>query len=110
MVIAHPVSSSDNRSNETLIADQDGNVINSNSLESVPSLVSDVRKLYKLQYNPCELPLKLFIFFHFLHKRHTALGLSQWPASIRLHQIHQLWRSSSQNWNHQIEILCTSRY
>lgn len=58
MVIAHPVSSSDNRSNETLIADQDGNVINSNSLESVPSLVSDVRKLYKLQCNRCGLPLR----------------------------------------------------
>lgn len=44
MVIAHPVSNSDNMSNETLAADQDGNVIiNSNSLESVPSLVSDVR-------------------------------------------------------------------
>lgn len=42
MVIAHPVSNSDNLSNETLIADQDGNLINSNSLESVPSLMSDV--------------------------------------------------------------------
>lgn len=48
MVIAHPVSNSDNRSNETLIADQDGNVINSNSLESVPSLMSDVRKLLNI--------------------------------------------------------------
>lgn len=43
MVIAHPVSNSDNLSNETLHTNQDGIVINSNSLESVPSLVSDVR-------------------------------------------------------------------
>lgn len=42
MVIAHPVSNSDNLSNETIIADQDGNLINSNSLESVPSLMNDV--------------------------------------------------------------------
>lgn len=46
MVIAHPMSNSDTLSNETLIADQDGNVINSNSLESVPSLMSDVRTCY----------------------------------------------------------------
>lgn len=70
MVIAHPVSNSDNRSNGTLIADQDGNVINSNSLESVTSLVSDVRKLYYIyiSYNFTEtvgliiLVICLFLF------------------------------------------------
>lgn len=46
MVIAHPVSNSDNLSSETLHANQDGILINSNSLESVPSLMSDVRKRY----------------------------------------------------------------
>lgn len=49
MVIAHPISNSDNNlSNETLVADQDGNVINSNSLESVPSLINDVCRFFSL--------------------------------------------------------------
>lgn len=64
MVIAHPVSNSDNRSNETLIADHDGNVINSNSLESVPSLLSDVRKLHMLPFI-VESVCNLFIFVFF---------------------------------------------
>lgn len=46
MVIAQPISSSDNVSNETLIANQDGNIINSDSLENVPSIISDVRIIF----------------------------------------------------------------
>lgn len=38
-----PVSNSDNLSSDTIVGGQDGNImINSNSLESVPSLMSDV--------------------------------------------------------------------
>lgn len=44
MVIATPVSNTDSFSEETLVGDlgPDGFMINSNSLESVPSLMSEV--------------------------------------------------------------------
>lgn len=42
MVIAHPMNHPDDVSSDTSMNNQVENVINSNSLESVPSLVSDV--------------------------------------------------------------------
>lgn len=59
MVIVHPMSHSDHRLNSTHIADEDGNVINSNSLESVTNLINDVRRLKPKLSN---FPLQLYFY------------------------------------------------
>lgn len=50
MVIAHPVSSSDNNMSSETLQNQDAIVINSNSLESVPSIMSEVRNFSNILF------------------------------------------------------------
>lgn len=60
MVIASPRSNSDNSSNQTLVNGEDQHIVlNSNSLESVPSLLSDM-------------VWKLFIYF-FVQERNISI-------------------------------------
>lgn len=61
MVIATPVSNTDSLSDETIVGDRDDLMINSNSLESVPSIVNEVN--FYILLNPIVFLTNFCLFF-----------------------------------------------